>query len=58
MPSCSNPLFLSVKIEIIHHDYGYGEVEEKDEGETVTETGMKGFVMPDLHAEKGSKATS
>ncbi len=58
MPSCSNPLFLSVKIEIIHHGYGYGEVEEEDEWEAVTETGMKGFMMPYLHAEKGAETAT
>ena len=44
--------------EIIEGEEGKGEVDDEDEGETVTETGMKGFMMPDFHAEKGSKATS
>ena len=39
---------------MIQGEEGYGEVEEKDERETVTETGMKGFMMPDFHAEKGA----
>ena len=44
--------------EIIEGEEGEGEVDDEDEGETVTETRMKGFVMPDFHAEEGSKATS
>jgi hypothetical protein len=50
----SNPLFLSVKIEIIHRNDGYGKVEAEDEREAVAETGMLGLVMPDFHAEKST----
>ena len=41
-------------VEIIRCRKEDGEVEEEDERETVTETGMPGFVMPDFHAEKGT----
>jgi hypothetical protein len=50
----SNPLFLSVKIEIIHRNDGYGKVEAEDEREAVAETGMLGLVMPYFHAEKST----
>ena len=50
--------FLILIIEIIHHGYGYGDVEGEDEGDTVAEFGMLGFVMPDFHAEQGSEAAS
>jgi len=58
MPSCSNPLFLSVKIVKIYNCKGYGEVEDENEREAITETGMLGLVMPDFHAEKGTEAAA
>ena len=54
----SNPLFLSVKIEIIHRNDGYDKVEAEDEREAEAELVMLGLVMPDFHAEKGSETTS
>ena len=54
----SNPLFLSVKIEIIHRNDGYDKVEAEDEREAEAELVMLGLMVPDFHAEKGSETTS
>ena len=54
----SNPLFLSVKIEIIHRSDGYGKVEDEDEREAEAELVMLGLVMPDFHAKKGAETAT